>query len=167
MKHWMAALLIAAAASSAAGQALDLLEPDFDKKQLRQARQELKDLERRIRKKDIPPIEFEFNKAVLREHSKHTLDLVADLLFKFSKLKLFIAGHTCDIGSAEYNALLSQKRAEAVKDYLVEVGIMGEYIKAKGYGEEKPVADNDTEEGRIKNRRVEFYITTRIWHSIY
>lgn len=163
----MAALMIALMAGSAAGQNLDIFESDFDKKKLRQARSELKDLERRIRKKDIPPVEFEFNKAVLREYSKHTLDLVADLLFRYPKFKLFIAGHTCDIGSAEYNALLSQRRAESVKDYLVEAGIMGEYIKAKGYGEEKPIADNDSEEGRIKNRRVEFYITTRTWHSVY
>ncbi len=167
MRRRIAAILIIGLALPAAGTEINIFNDKEEKKQLRQAQYELKQLQKRIKRKDIPPIEFEFNKAVLRDHSKVTLDLVADLLFKFPKFKLFIAGHTCDIGSAEYNACLSQKRAEAVKDYLVEVGIMGEYIKAKGYGEEKPIADNDTEEGRIKNRRVEFYITTRIWHSVY
>lgn len=155
------------AAGPAPGMGLDVFDNKEEQRKLNDARQELKELERRIARKDIPPIEFEFNKAVLKEKSKDTLDLVADLLLRYPNFKLFIAGHTCDIGGDRYNEWLSQKRAEAVKDYLVSVGVMGEFIKAKGYGESKPIADNDTEEGRSQNRRVEFYLTTRWWHSVY
>ncbi|MFH2204813.1 MAG: OmpA family protein [Elusimicrobiota bacterium] len=167
MRGWLSVLLTTALAIPALGMGLDVFDGKAENRRLRDAQQELKDLERRIQKKDIPPIEFELDKAVLRAHSKQTLELLADLMFRYPSFKLFISGHTCDIGSEEYNLWLSQKRAEAVKDYLVYLGVMGEFIKAKGYGEAKPVADNETEEGREKNRRVEFHITTRWWHSVY
>jgi len=167
MRSWSAALLTLALAAPAAGMGLDIFDEKAEEKRLLDAQQELRDLERRIQKKDIPPIEFELDKAVLRDHSKQTLELLADLMFRYPKFKLFVSGHTCDLGSDQYNLWLSQKRAEAVKDYLVYLGVMGEFIKAKGYGEEKPIADNETEDGRVKNRRVEFHITTRWWHSVY
>ncbi len=163
----MAALLVALAFLPAAGMGLDLFDSKEEKRQLKKARSELKQLEKRIKRKDIPPIEFELNKAILIERSKTTLELLADLMFKYPHLKLYISGHTCDIGNAEYNQILSQKRAQAVEDYLVEVGVMGEYIRATGYGEEKPLVPNDSNENREKNRRVEFHLTTRTWHSIY
>ena len=105
--------------------------------------------------------------AIGHEKDAPLLDLVADLMFRHSSLKLMIFGHTCDIGSEQYNLWLSQKRAEAVKNYLAQVGVLGEYVKAKGYGESRPITSNDTEEGRKKNRRVEFVLTTRWWHSIF
>ena len=157
-----------AAASRGAAQNLNI--PLMDKEEeneLKNARSKLLDLERRIKKKDIPPIEFEFNKAVLRPHSKETLDMVADLLFKYPQFKLMVFGHTCDIGSNRYNKWLSQKRAEAVKGYLTEGGVMGEFIKAKGFGESKPLVPNDSEENREINRRVEFRITKRWWSSVF
>jgi outer membrane protein OmpA-like peptidoglycan-associated protein len=156
------------AAVSARAQVLDIpLMDEEEGEDLKKARQKLRDLERRIKRKDIPPIEFEFNKAVLRPYSKHTLEMVADLLFEFPHFKLMVFGHTCDIGSDEYNLWLSQKRAEAVKNYLIEVGVMGEFIKAKGFGEKKPVVPNDSEESREQNRRVEFVITKRWWESVF
>lgn len=146
---------------------LAVFDEEEDKVSLRKAERELKDLQRRIMRKEIPPIEFEFNSAKLRPYSKTTLDLVADLMFRHPSLKLMIFGHTCNIGSEQYNLWLSQKRAEAVKNYLARVGVLGEYVKAKGFGESRPIASNDTEEGRKKNRRVEFVLTTRWWHSIF
>ncbi len=134
---------------------------------LKNANKRLKELQRRIKRKDIPPIEFEFNKAVLRPHSKNTLDMVADLLFEYPQFKLMVFGHTCDIGSDRYNKWLSQKRAESVKAYLIEVGVMGEFVKAKGFGESKPLVANDSEENRETNRRVEFVITKRWWDSVF
>ena len=140
---------------------------DEEKADLRKAQKELKTLQRKISRKEIPPIEFEFNSAKLRPYSKTTLDLVANLMFRFPSLKLMIFGHTCDIGKEQYNLWLSQKRASAVKDYLAQVGVLGEFVKAKGFGESKPIESNDTEEGRRKNRRVEFVLTTRWWSSIF
>jgi len=152
-----------------------------ESKELRRAQRKLKDLERRIKRKEIPPIEFEFDKAILLPSSKQTLELLADIMLEQDHhllqndrlpddqddLKLMIFGHTCDIGSDEYNQWLSQKRAEAVKDYLMSLGVMGEYIRAKGYGESHPLVPNDSEENRATNRRVEFVLTNRWWHSVF
>jgi len=153
---------------TARARGLDIYQQEEDDDAgLEAAQEKLRELERKIKSKEIPPIEFEFNKAVLREHSKPTLDLLADLLFAHPDLKLMVFGHTCDVGSETYNQWLSQKRAQAVKDYLVELGVMGEFIKAKGFGESKPVVPNDSEENREKNRRVEFFLTRRWWNSVF
>jgi len=160
--------LVCAGAVRGHAQALNIpLMDEEEEDDLKNARRKLLQLQRRIKRKDIPPIEFEFNKAVLRPYSKKTLEMVADLLFQYPQFKLMVFGHTCDIGSDAYNEWLSQKRAEAVKNYLVEVGVMGEFIKAKGIGEKKPVVPNDSEENREMNRRVEFIMTKRWWNSVF
>lgn len=138
-----------------------------DSKEVKEAAQELRELERRIKRKDIPPITFELNKAVLKPEGKAAIEFVADVMLRHPDLKLMVFGHTCDLGSDEYNLWLSQKRAEAVKDYLVELGVMGEFVRAKGFGEAKPVEPNDSEEERSLNRRVEFVVVKRWWDSIY
>jgi outer membrane protein OmpA-like peptidoglycan-associated protein len=69
--------------------------------------------------------------------------------------RLEISGHTDDAGKKAANKKLSQERADAVRDYLVSKGIEADRIKAVGYGDEKPIAPNDTSEGRQKNRRIE------------
>jgi OOP family OmpA-OmpF porin len=69
---------------------------------------------------------------------------------------LFVIGHTCSIGTSGSNQLLSERRAKSVEKYLIENQIPAARISTKGYGETKPVAENGTEEGRIKNRRAEF-----------
>ena len=69
-----------------------------------------------------------------------------------------IEGHTDDRGDEAFNKQLSQERAQAVADYIVKRGVNAKRIKAIGYGEEKPVADNESSAGRAKNRRVEFTI---------
>jgi OOP family OmpA-OmpF porin len=70
-----------------------------------------------------------------------------------------VQGFTDSIGTEEYNLGLSQRRADAVRNYLVEKGVDPKIITAKGYGESNPVASNDTKEGRALNRRVEFAAT--------
>ena len=72
--------------------------------------------------------------------------------------KLQINGHTDNKGSAQFNKTLSQKRSIAVKKYLVAHGVAGSRLKTAGYGGERPITTNETEEGRLKNRRVEFII---------
>jgi outer membrane protein OmpA-like peptidoglycan-associated protein len=138
-----------------------------DSAEVKEAAQEMRELERRIKRKDIPPITFELNKAELKPEAKAALEFVADVMLKHPDLKLMVFGHTCDLGSDAYNLWLSQKRAEAVKDYLVELGVMGEFVRAKGFGEAKPLEPNDSEEARSNNRRVEFVIVKRWWDSIY
>lgn len=157
-----------AGAARTAAQSLDIpLMSEDEEEDLRNAQRRLDELQRKIKRKEIPPIEFEFNKAVLRPYSKQTLEMVADLLFEHPQLKLMVFGHTCDVGSEKYNLWLSQKRAEAVKNYLIEVGVMGEFVKAKGFGESKPAVPNDSEENREQNRRVEFILTQRWWDSVF
>ncbi len=75
---------------------------------------------------------------------------------KYPQTSTVIEGHTDSVGSARYNAGLSQRRADSVKNYLVEnFSISPDRLATKGYGEEKPVASNDTAEGRAQNRRIE------------
>lgn len=100
-------------------------------------------------------VEFDYDKATLRPEAAAILDKTADSLQHWSSANIEVAGHTDNRGSDDYNMKLSEQRAEAVRNYLISKGIAAERLIAKGYGETKPVADNDTDEGRFKNRRVE------------
>ena len=103
-------------------------------------------------------IYFEFDKAYLRPESKKILDDIADQLRKNPGIKLEIRGHTDNIGTPAYNQTLSEKRADAVMEYLIKNGISPERLRSIGFGASQPVEDNSTEEGRSKNRRTEFLI---------
>ena len=100
-------------------------------------------------------VEFDFNKAIIKPGYDKDINDLAKVMKDYPDLKVVIEGHTDNIGTAEYNKKLSQERADAVKKYLVEKGIDANRIKAQGFGDERPIASNDTEEGRQKNRRVE------------
>lgn len=102
---------------------------------------------------------FEYNKFDLKAESFSELSRFADFLKSQPNLKAEISGYTDNKGSADYNLELSRKRAESVKDYLVKLGCGQQKLTAVGFGMKKPVASNDTEEGRAKNRRVEFKIS--------
>ena len=102
-------------------------------------------------------VNFETNSARLTSGSLATLDAVAAALIRRGDVKAEVAGFTDDRGSAESNQVLSQNRAEAVKKYLVSKGVDPASLTARGYGEERPVADNSTEPGRAANRRVELH----------
>jgi len=101
---------------------------------------------------------FDFDKATLRPESKTELENLIKLMNDNPNIKIEISGHTDNIGSAAYNQKLSESRAKAVVDYLIEHGIDRSRLSYMGYGFEKPIAPNDTEEGRQLNRRVEFKI---------
>jgi outer membrane protein OmpA-like peptidoglycan-associated protein/tetratricopeptide (TPR) repeat protein len=101
---------------------------------------------------------FDFNKATLRPESKTELENVIEFLQQNPNVSLEISGHTDNVGSYEYNLNLSEKRAQAVVDYLIQQGIPPSRLVYKGYSYTKPIASNSTEEGRQLNRRVEFKI---------
>ena len=100
-------------------------------------------------------VNFEFDSAKLTDGSSAMLDEGVKILKRHSDLKVEIAGHTDSQGAEEYNQGLSERRAQAVADYLIAHGANGSNITVKGYGESQPVADNGTKEGRAANRRVE------------
>ncbi len=104
---------------------------------------------------------FEFNKAIILPPSYDMLNEVADVISKHPTWVVRIEGHTDDRGSARYNKRLSQKRANAVRKYLIAHGVSPQQLMAVGMGEEHPIADNRTEEGRSLNRRVEFHIVSK------
>ena len=104
-------------------------------------------------------IYFDTGKSSIKERSYNILDQIASVLKANPQItKVRIEGHTDSRGDADYNKQLSQDRADAVREYLIESGIDETRLASKGYGEEQPIADNDTATGREKNRRVEFRI---------
>ncbi|MDQ1315719.1 MAG: OmpA-like protein [Pseudomonadota bacterium] len=106
-------------------------------------------------KMTLEGVNFDFDKATLRQEDLAIIDRDVAALEKWGNVNVEVAGHTDSRGSDEYNVDLSQRRAEAVRNYLISKGIAAERLSAKGYGESRPVADNATDEGRFMNRRVE------------
>jgi len=104
---------------------------------------------------------FEFDSHQLKTEFKQLLDnKVTPPLLKYPNTVVEVSGHTDNKGDEEYNQTLSQKRAESVVSYLLSQGIKENRIRAKGYGESQPIADNESEEGRSKNRRVEINVVS-------
>ncbi len=101
---------------------------------------------------------FDTGKATLKASSNAELNDLVEYMKLKPTVKIEIAGHTDSVGDDESNMKLSQDRAQAVKDYLVRKGVAAKRVVAKGYGETRPVASNDTPEGRQKNRRTEVVI---------
>lgn len=100
------------------------------------------------------PIQFEFNSSVLKTESYPILDALSSRL-RENNSKVTLKGYASSEGTAAYNMKLSKDRANSVKTYLVNSGVNASQVAARGYGEANPIASNDTEEGRIQNRRVE------------
>lgn len=103
-------------------------------------------------------IQFEFNSSSLTEDSHAGISMLVDFLRRNPELKVELAGHTDDVGSASYNKKLSADRAEVVRQALVDNGIEESRLTAKGYGSIKPLVPNDSEEHRALNRRTEMII---------
>ncbi len=100
-------------------------------------------------------VNFDNDQASLKQESYAILDQAVESLKEWGEVKVVVAGHTDSRSNDDYNLKLSQRRAETVRDYLISKGIAADRLTAKGYGESQPIADNETEEGRLKNRRVE------------
>ncbi len=99
---------------------------------------------------------FDFDKSNLKSASFNELDSLAAFLSTCTRYNVEIGGHTCTAGSKSYNYFLSKKRAQSVVDYLIKKGVDAKRLTSQGYGPDKPISDNSTRAGRIKNRRVEF-----------
>jgi outer membrane protein OmpA-like peptidoglycan-associated protein len=98
-------------------------------------------------------VHFDFDRYTLRPDALRVLDEAITAMQADATLRLTIEGHTCNIGTAEYNLALGERRAQAVRDYLVGRGISGDRLTTVSYGEERPKHDNAREETRRLNRR--------------
>jgi len=103
-------------------------------------------------------VTFDLNSSVVKPGLVTDLDRIAHIMIKYPQTSIMVAGFTDSTGSETYNQRLSERRAESVKNMLVQQGVPPDRIKALGYGESRPVATNATPEGRQMNRRVEIRI---------
>lgn len=106
-------------------------------------------------------VNFDFDKANIRADARPILDEAISTLKSEGTITIVCEGHTDSRGTDEYNQRLSQRRATAVKDYLVKGGVPADRISVEGFGESKPVASNDTDDGRAQNRRVELRVADK------
>ena len=114
---------------------------------------------RTILNKAMKGIQFENGKSTIKTSSYNILDQVAKVFIENPSYIIEVQGHTDNVGNYQSNVSLSEKRAQAVRDYLIKKGVKANHITAHGYGPDRPIATNNTKEGRAQNRRVEFSIT--------
>jgi outer membrane protein OmpA-like peptidoglycan-associated protein len=108
-------------------------------------------------------LKFEFDKAELRPEDRELLSRIAGILLTSEDYAISVNGHTDDVGSVEYNQELSERRAQAVRDYLVKAGLSPAILTVTGHGKSLPLVQGTSEEARAKNRRVELgIVNTRI-----
>jgi outer membrane protein OmpA-like peptidoglycan-associated protein len=105
---------------------------------------------------------FDFDSAALRPENRETLSRIAGVLLASEGYRLFIDGHTDDIGTEQYNQRLSERRAASVRDYLVKAGVPADIIAVRGFGKSNPLIQAKTQDAREKNRRVEIGIVDTI-----
>ncbi|MEJ6069226.1 OmpA family protein, partial [Psychrobacter sp. 16-Bac2893] len=103
-------------------------------------------------------VNFEVDKAVIPDANKALLDRAVKLMEQVPNMTLMIIGHTDKTADAAYNLKLSEERAQAMKAYLVAQGVDPSKLMTKGMGETDPIADNTTDQGRFRNRRIEFVV---------
>jgi OOP family OmpA-OmpF porin len=103
-------------------------------------------------------VNFDFDKSTIRPDASEILEEAARILGDEPDVRVSVDGHTDARGTDEYNQRLSERRAAAVVDRLTRLGVSASRLQPQGYGESRPVASNDTEEGRAQNRRVELNV---------
>jgi outer membrane protein OmpA-like peptidoglycan-associated protein len=114
----------------------------------------------------LSDIMFDFDSAVIKPGSEHALDEIASFLISQNESELKVEGHTDSLGSDQYNDVLSRDRAAAVRNALIARGVPRDRIEMAGYGEDFPVASNDSPTGRQLNRRVEIVLDDRIGRPV-
>ena len=105
-------------------------------------------------------VHFDFDKATIRAEDRPILDEAVNTLKEYGTIAIAVDGHTDSVGTDQYNQKLSERRARAVAGYLADHGIARSRMTVEGFGESKPVASNDTADGRAQNRRVELRVTS-------
>jgi len=100
-------------------------------------------------------INFDFGKSIIRDESKPVIEQIVQMMKSNPELKIGVEGHTDNVGSPASNKTLSEARAKSVVTAIVSQGISADRLSPAGFGQDKPIADNNTEEGRTRNRRVE------------
>jgi outer membrane protein OmpA-like peptidoglycan-associated protein len=118
----------------------------------------LKEEEKQVMKKAFENLEYKTSSDVILSSSFSSLDELAKLMAVNSTWKLRISGHTDNVGPREANVNLSKRRSESVKKYLMSKGIAADRFEVLYFGPDKPIAPNNTEDGRARNRRVEMLI---------
>ncbi|KFE69381.1 OmpA family protein [Hyalangium minutum] len=108
---------------------------------------------------DFGPIYYELDSATLRADSREMLERAAEALRKRPEARVTISGHTCELGTTEYNLALGQRRAASARDYMVKLGVEPARIGLVSYGEERPAEQGTGESVWSKNRRSEFTVT--------
>jgi peptidoglycan-associated lipoprotein len=108
---------------------------------------------------DFGPIYYELDSATLRAESRERLDAMAEILRQRREARVTILGHTCELGTTEYNLALGQRRAASARDYLVKLGVDRDRISVVSYGEERPAELGSSESALSKNRRSEFTVS--------
>jgi outer membrane protein OmpA-like peptidoglycan-associated protein len=101
---------------------------------------------------------FDFDSSMLKVSSQGQLREMSEIFQRYPDTDIYVGGHTDNTGAEDYNQKLSERRAGAVRDYVVDAGVIGYRITIIGYGEMRPIADNNSENGRSQNRRVEIQI---------
>ena len=109
----------------------------------------------------LPYVSFEIGSSTLTPLSRYELDNVVDVMKQFGEMTIEVAGHTDNTGDADTNRTLSESRAKVVYDYLAGKDVATDRMSYVGYGQDKPVDSNDTDDGRANNRRTEFKILTQ------
>lgn len=107
---------------------------------------------------NLPDVLFEFNKAALTDEARRTTRDIAGVIRTVPNRRIFVEGHTDSVGTLIYNQKLSESRAWSAADELVASGVSRDHVLVKGFGESAPIATNNTEAGRQRNRRVEVII---------
>ncbi|MDY7229637.1 OmpA family protein [Hyalangium rubrum] len=108
---------------------------------------------------DFGPIYYELDSATLLPESRQMLDGVAEALRRRPEVQVTITGHTCELGTTEYNMALGQRRAAVARDYLKKLGVEASHIAVVSYGEERPAVAGSGERAWAKNRRSEFAVS--------
>jgi outer membrane protein OmpA-like peptidoglycan-associated protein len=174
VRTFLIVTVLAAFAACKSGPSAILLDDDDrrpyahdDQAEERRASEALADIQRKIERGELPKIQFEFDSDAITPESDPTLTLISELMLKNPRLKVICLAHTDSVGTAEYNLDLSERRARSVKSFLVRQGVPPPSIRFRGMGYSRPLKDNSTDEGRAKNRRVEFRVTYRDWETVY
>lgn len=107
-------------------------------------------------------VQFDTDKSIIKPGFDADINTLADFMQTYPQVKVVVEGHTDDRGSKKYNQALSERRAASVRQRLIDLGVAAERVTAIGYGEERPIADNKTAEGRYENRRVEALVSAQV-----